>query len=312
MTQRIMRDTCVDHQHRHRGRGRPRRLSCSTTGAATPPAMPRQPPARRRARRPARGAARPPMPVEFAAVKRAPVAEQVLVVGNLIGAATVEVVPRSTAGCRRSTSSSATRSGEGQVDRASVEDREIREQVRQAEASYKVAQATIRQREADLKLAQTNLDRIAQPVRAPAAAAADVRRRRRAAPGGGGAARSRARAVRAGEVAARRAEDHAREHPVISSPVDGFIGKRFLDPGAFASTNAPVASVVDIRTVRMVANLVETDMRARAGRHAGAASKSTRSRARTSRPRQPRRAGVRPGDAHRGDGNRSAERRATA
>src|SRR5690349_1203937 len=37
---------------------------------------------------------RPPMPVEFATVKRAPVTEQILVVGNLIGAATVQVVPR--------------------------------------------------------------------------------------------------------------------------------------------------------------------------------------------------------------------------
>ena len=37
---------------------------------------------------------RPPMPVEFAVVKRAPVAEQILVVGNLIGAATVQVVPQ--------------------------------------------------------------------------------------------------------------------------------------------------------------------------------------------------------------------------
>ena len=41
----------------------------------------------------ARGA-RPPMPVEFAVAKRAPVSEQILIVGNLIGAATVQVVPR--------------------------------------------------------------------------------------------------------------------------------------------------------------------------------------------------------------------------
>ena len=34
------------------------------------------------------------MPVEFAVVKRADVAEQIVIVGNLIGAATVEVVPR--------------------------------------------------------------------------------------------------------------------------------------------------------------------------------------------------------------------------
>ena len=52
----------------------------------------------------------------------------------------------------------------------------------------------------------------------------------------------------------------------IPSPVDGFVGKRFLDPGAFVSNNSPVASVVDIRTVRLVANIVEKDVkRVRAG-----------------------------------------------
>jgi len=48
---------------------------------------------------------------------------------------------------------------------------------------------------------------------------------------------------------------------VISSPVDGFIGKRYLDPGAAVSPNAPVASVVAISTVRMVANVVEKDVK---------------------------------------------------
>jgi membrane fusion protein (multidrug efflux system) len=43
--------------------------------------------------------------------------------------------------------------------------------------------------------------------------------------------------------------------------VDGFVGKRYLDPGASVSPNAPVASIVDIRTVRMVANVVEKDVK---------------------------------------------------
>jgi RND family efflux transporter MFP subunit len=47
----------------------------------------------------------------------------------------------------------------------------------------------------------------------------------------------------------------------IISPVNGFVGRRNLDPGAFAGTNSPVLSVVDISTVRMVANLVERDFR---------------------------------------------------
>ena len=56
-----------------------------------------------------RGAARPPMPVEFAVVKRAPLTERILIVGNLIGAATVQVVPKVTAGWTPSASSLATR-----------------------------------------------------------------------------------------------------------------------------------------------------------------------------------------------------------
>jgi RND family efflux transporter MFP subunit len=47
----------------------------------------------------------------------------------------------------------------------------------------------------------------------------------------------------------------------IVSPVDGFVARRNLDPGAFVSSNVPVASVVEIRTVRMVTNLVEKDLR---------------------------------------------------
>src|SRR5262245_34384894 len=42
------------------------------------------------------GFARPPMTVELAKAQRSEVAEHVMVVGNLIGAATVEVVPKVT------------------------------------------------------------------------------------------------------------------------------------------------------------------------------------------------------------------------
>ena len=45
------------------------------------------------------------------------------------------------------------------------------------------------------------------------------------------------------------------------SPVDGFVSKRNLDPGAFAGANTVILSVVDISTVRMVANLVEKDFK---------------------------------------------------
>jgi RND family efflux transporter MFP subunit len=205
------------------------------------------------------GAARPPMPVEFAPVKRSNVAERVTIVGNLIGAATVEAVPR----INGRLSAVHVRLGDA-VRRgqpiAQVEDREIREQVRQAEAAYKVGDATIRQREADLKLAQTNLDRnrsLLERQLLPRQTFDDTEARHQAAI----AQLDLARAQHEQSTARLEELRINLANTTILSPVDGFIGKRYLDPGASVSPNAPVASVVDIRTVRMVANIVEKDVK---------------------------------------------------
>src|SRR5688500_8017701 len=104
------------------------------------------------------GGPRVPMTVELGAAKRGDVAAHLTVVGNLIGLQTVDVAPR-TAGRLLSVN---VQLGDpvrrGQV-MAKVEDREIVEQVRAAEASQEVAKATIRQREADLNVSQLNFER---------------------------------------------------------------------------------------------------------------------------------------------------------
>jgi RND family efflux transporter MFP subunit len=206
-----------------------------------------------------RGGGRPPMPVEFALAKRAPVNEQILVVGNLIGAATVEVVPRVNGRLQAVNVKLGDAVKQGEVI-ARVEDLEIREQVRQAEATFKVSQASIRQREADLTLAKNNLDRsrnLFDRQLLPQQTFDDVDARYQA-------ALAQLDLARAQFEASRARLDELKitlSNTQIVSPVDGFVGKRFLDPGAFASTNLPVASIVDIRSVRMVANLVERDMR---------------------------------------------------
>jgi RND family efflux transporter MFP subunit len=199
------------------------------------------------------------MPVEFAVVKRAPVKEQILIVGNLIGAATVQVVPRVNGRLQVVHVKLGDPVRRGQII-AKVEDNEIQEQVRQAEASFKVGQATIRQREADLKLAQTNLDRSRSLVDRqllPQQAFDDVEARHQSAVAQLDLARAQF------EQAKARLEELriTLGNTSIPSPVDGFVGKRFVDAGAFVGPNAPVASVVDIRTVRMVANLVEKDVK---------------------------------------------------
>jgi RND family efflux transporter MFP subunit len=211
-----------------------------------------------------RGGPRAPMPVEFAVVKRAPMAERVMVVGNLIGAATVQVVPKVNGRLQTVNVKLGDPVRRGQIV-AKVEDNEIREQVNQAEASYKVGQATIRQRDADLKLAQTNLDRnrsLLERELLPRQTYDDTEARHQAAIAQLDLARAQFEQAKArlDELKINLA------NTVISSPVDGFVAKRFLDPGAFVGPNAAVASLVDIRTVRLVANLVEKDAkRVRAG-----------------------------------------------
>jgi RND family efflux transporter MFP subunit len=205
------------------------------------------------------GTTRPPMPVEFATVKRAAVSEQIVVVGNLIGEATVEVVPRVNGRLQAVNVKLGDPVSKGQII-ARVEDREIQEQVRQAEASYQVSQASIRQREADLKLAKTNLDRsrsLFERQLLPQQTFDDTEARYQA-------ALAQVDLAKAQFEQAKARLDELKitlSNTIIMSPVDGFVGKRMLDPGAFASTNVPVVSVVDISRVRMVANLVERDVR---------------------------------------------------
>ena len=199
------------------------------------------------------------MPVEFAVVKRAPVAEQILVVGNLIGAATVQVVPRVNGRLATVSVQLGDSVRRGQTI-AKVEDQEIQEQVRQQEAAYKVSEATIRQRDADLKLAKTNKDRSESLYKRqllPQQTYDDTVARLEAAQAQNDLANAQFEQTKA------RLEELkiTLGNTIIASPVDGFVSKRFSDPGAFVGPNSPVAAVVDIRTVRMVANLVEKDVK---------------------------------------------------
>ncbi|HXW08470.1 MAG TPA: efflux RND transporter periplasmic adaptor subunit [Vicinamibacterales bacterium] len=204
------------------------------------------------------GAMRPPMPVEFATVRRVPLAEQILVVGNLIGAATVEVVPKVNGRVQGINVRLGDSVRRGQTI-AKIEDFEIQEQVRQAAASYQVAQAQIRQREADLKLAKTNLDRsrsLYERELLPQQTFDDTEARYQA-------ALAQLDLARAQFEQARARLDELKitlSNTVITSPVNGFVGKRLVDPGAFVGPNSPIVQVVDLQTVRMVANMVERDV----------------------------------------------------
>ena len=199
------------------------------------------------------------MTVELATVKRGEMSEQITVVGNLIGAATIEATPKVNGRLEEVYVRLGDRVNRGQRI-AKIEDHEILEQLKQAEASSDVSSATIRQRDADIKFAQTNLDRsrnLFERQLIPKQTLDDAE------------ARYQAAAAQLDLAKAQYAQAQARldelkinlANTLLSSPVNGFIGKRMLDPGAWVTPNSSFISVVDIGVVRMVANVIEKDLR---------------------------------------------------
>jgi RND family efflux transporter MFP subunit len=205
------------------------------------------------------GGPRAPMTVEMAAVKKGDVAAHLTVVGNLVGLQTVDVAPRTNGRLMSVAIQMGDPVRRGQV-MAKIEDREIVEQVSQAQASQQVSKATIRQREADLNVARVNFER-----------SKNLFERQLLAKQALDDAESKFLAAEAqidlSKAQLAQAEARLEELKInlqntnVTSPVDGFVGKRNVDPGAMVSQNTPIASVVDISKLKMVVNVVEKDIR---------------------------------------------------
>jgi membrane fusion protein, multidrug efflux system len=205
------------------------------------------------------GGGRGQLTVELAPVVHADVNRELSVVGNLIGDQTVSVVPKTAGRLMDIAVKLGDRVNRGQRI-AKIEDEEILEQVRQADAAFEVAKATIRQREADLALAKTNVERsrnLFQRQLLPQQTLDDAEAKYQSAQ----AALDLARAQNTQSQARLDELRINQQNTIITSPVNGFVSRRAVDPGAFVSQNSPVVEVVDITRVRMVANIIEKDLK---------------------------------------------------
>jgi RND family efflux transporter MFP subunit len=205
------------------------------------------------------GSGRPALTVDTAAATRANVTEYITVVGNLIGQATVDVVPRVAGRLDAIQVKLGDRVSRGQM-LVKIEDRELQQQVKQAEQSLEVNKATVTQRQSDLQLRKTTLARQQELFKGGLSTRQTVE----------DAEASFNSAVAAVDLAkAQLAQTQARIDELkitlgntsVLSPVDGFVGRRNLDAGAFAGANTVILQVVDISTVRLVANVVERDFK---------------------------------------------------
>ena len=202
---------------------------------------------------------RAPLTVELGQATRQSIEEQFTVVGNLIGDATVSVAPRAAGRLQEISVRLGDRVRLGQRI-AKLEDYELLEQVKQAEAAQEVSVATIRQREAELKVADANAQRsrnLFERQLLPKQTLDDTESRFDAAQAQVDLARAQSQQSKA------RLEELriTLANTVITSPLNGVVAKRAVDPGAFVSQNVPVVDVVDIGRVRLVANVVEKDLK---------------------------------------------------
>jgi HlyD family secretion protein len=199
------------------------------------------------------------MTVEVAKVSRGNISSYITVVGNLIGQATVDVAPKAGGRLRSVNVKLGDQVRRGQVI-AKIDDQELLEQVNQAEASHQVAEAGVRRSDADLSLALTNVERArnlygrqllpkqqlddAEARYTSAVAQLDLSR------------------AQVAQSASRLKELRINlTNTTVVSPTDGFVSQRLVDPGAWVSQNAPVVVVVDIASLRLVANVVEKDLK---------------------------------------------------
>lgn len=202
---------------------------------------------------------RAPLTVELGQVTRATLAEQFTVVGNLVGDATVSVAPRAAGRLQSINVRLGDRVTRGQRI-AKIEDYEILEQVKQAEAAQEVSVATIRQREAEMKFAETNAERsrsLFQRQLLPRQTLDETEARL-------SAAIAQLDLARAQNAQSKARLDELRitlENTEITSPLNGLVARRAVDPGAYVSPSSPIVDVVDIGRVRLVANVVERDLK---------------------------------------------------
>jgi RND family efflux transporter MFP subunit len=199
------------------------------------------------------------MAVEVGTASRRELIDYITVVGNLIGEATVDVVPRVSGRLDAVQVQLGDRVARGQQV-AKVEDRELREQVNQSKANIEVNKATVVSRENDLRVAESALERAKTSferglISQQALEDSEARHN---------AAQSQVQVARA-QLSSTQARLDELEinlaNTVLTAPMDGVVSKRNLDPGAFAGTNTAVVSLVDISTVRLIANLVERDFK---------------------------------------------------
>jgi RND family efflux transporter MFP subunit len=197
-------------------------------------------------------------PVEAANPARKTIVERVSLVGSLRAKQRVEITPKVAGRLTELRVDRGDRVRAGQIV-ARLEDSELRQQVRSAEAALQVARASLAQREAELKNKDAELERyrnlekdgvVSSQQRETAETGVEVTRAQMS------LARAQVAQAEAGleELRIRLSQCE------ILSPLTGIIATRHVDPGTMVSSITPIALVLDLSTMLTVVNVPEREI----------------------------------------------------
>ncbi|RMG53833.1 MAG: efflux RND transporter periplasmic adaptor subunit, partial [Acidobacteria bacterium] len=193
--------------------------------------------------------------VEVALVERGRIEEAVSVVGSLRAKRQVDVMPKLSGRVMELRVDRGDRVMAGEL-LARLDDAELRQQVRRAEAALRVAEAARAQRQAELDNLLAELERYRSLHQAGVISSQELDQTRTQ------VAVARAQLhLAAAQVEQAKAElqelQIRREQTRITAPMTGVIGKRYVDPGALVNPNTPIVTILDLETMVSVIHVPE-------------------------------------------------------
>jgi HlyD family secretion protein len=205
--------------------------------------------------------------VEFARARVGRISEKLTLTGALKPKEQVDVMPKATGRLQAISVYVGDRVRQGQQI-AILEDDEIEQQVRRAQAVLSVARAGLAQREAELRNAKAELNRAESLQEGGLISAQDYATRRT----NYDVVQAQVELARAEQ---QQADAELRELSIqlgqtrIYSPLTGEVAIRHVDRGAMVSPTTPIVRVVNLRTMITAASVPERDVgKLRVGNHA--------------------------------------------
>lgn len=205
------------------------------------------------------GGSRPPAVVTTAPVEQGAFAVDAHFVGTLEAKSAADLYARTSGQIVKVLSDAGDRVHAGQL-LALIEPDEAEKKVEQSRAALGIAEATIAQRRANLQVAQATAKRTETLYHQDLVSQQDYDSVQAALVGASSQlelAKAQIQQAQANLSAAQLELSKTR----VVAPFDGWVGKRYLDLGALASTNRPVFSVVDLSTIKTTISITEKDSR---------------------------------------------------